>query len=226
MGASRRLLTLAFLALTAPEICHAQSQLSLNVANGRVTLIAENVPLRAIVEEWHRISGTTFVNADRLDNDSVTLRLMDVTERTAIATLLRGSAGYVAVQSGESGAVGRVLILPRQSAPIVRLPAPDSVETSVVDVPRERVRGIFSPGDPPEFAGPSPLPREAVEFNALTQGTPTASTNKPASTSLGSARPGEITTAQPTTAQPPAQPKQIVRPANLPSPVMRRPPPE
>jgi len=225
MGGSRQLVTLAFLALMTPAICHAQAQLSLTVANGRVTLIAQNAPLHSIVAEWQRVNGTTFVNSDQLDNDSVTLRLTDVTERTAIATLLRASAGYVVVQRADSATVGRVLILPRRSGPIVSSSAPENVATSIVDVPRERVRGILSPGDPPEFAGPSPMPREAVEFSATNQGTPAASTNKPASTSLGSARPGEITTAQPARQQP-APPKQIFRPANLPSPVMRRPPPE
>ena len=44
----------------------AASDLKLTLDNGRATLIAKDVPLRQILDEWARIGKTTIVNGDKL----------------------------------------------------------------------------------------------------------------------------------------------------------------
>ena len=46
--------------------------LQLTIANGRVTLVADNVPVRQILAEWSRIGTTQMVNAEKLSGAPVT----------------------------------------------------------------------------------------------------------------------------------------------------------
>ena len=66
--------------------------------NGRVTIIADNVPLRQILQEWARVGQTKIVNADKLAGPAhnVTLQLIDAPERDALDILLRSASGYIA----------------------------------------------------------------------------------------------------------------------------------
>ena len=89
--------------------------LQLAIANGRVTLVADNVPVRQILAEWSRIGNTQMVNADKLSGAPVTLRLNDVPEAQALDVVLRSASGYMAAPraAGQAGAsrYDRVLIL-------------------------------------------------------------------------------------------------------------------
>ena len=67
--------------------------LSLEFHDGRVRLIAENVPVSRILEEWARLGGTKIVNGERVPGAPVTLQLTDVPERQALEIVLRGAAG-------------------------------------------------------------------------------------------------------------------------------------
>jgi len=83
--------------------------------NHRVTLIARDVTVSQILDQWARLGGTTVVNADAVQGGPVTLRLVDVPERYALEVLLRGVYGYiVAEREGElsdASTIGRILIL-------------------------------------------------------------------------------------------------------------------
>jgi hypothetical protein len=85
--------------------------------NHRVTLIARDVTVSQILDQWARLGGTTVVNADAVQGGQVTLRLVDVPERYALDVLLRGVYGYiVAEREGElsdASTIGRILILRR-----------------------------------------------------------------------------------------------------------------
>ena len=91
---------------------------SLQFNNGRVTLNAQNAPIRTILTEWARLGGTRIVNGDRLGGAPVTLELTDVTERQALDILLRSAAGYVITTKQQPGGlsnVGGVVILATSS---------------------------------------------------------------------------------------------------------------
>ena len=127
-------LTLA--AAAAP--CSAQD-IFLSVRGGRATLLADKAPLSAILTEWARVTGTTIVNGDTLDPSPVTLTLVYVPEREALATLLRNAPGYVLVNRAENSAappgIERIVIVP---------PGSRSTTASVFSPPRQ-VASIAEP---------------------------------------------------------------------------------
>lgn len=110
------LLALAFL----PARADAQ-QMKLQIDNGRVTLEAQNVPVRQILAEWARVGGAKIVNGDKVVGAPLTIQLQGVPERQALDIILRNVSGYMlaARQEGTTGvsAFDRILILATSSAP-------------------------------------------------------------------------------------------------------------
>ncbi len=107
-------------------------ELKLTIANGRVTLIAQEVPLRQILTEWARVGQTRIVNAEKLAGPPLTLQLVDVPEKQALDILLHSASGYMAAPraASASGAslYDRIMILATSRAPAVSVsggtPAP------------------------------------------------------------------------------------------------------
>lgn len=160
------LLLLCLLAFTAPA-SHAQSsRLHIQIVDGRMFLLAHGVPLRAILDEWERMTGVTFVNSDRLDDATpVTLELSGVTEQAALATLLRGVPGYIVARQTGTGFINRVLILAKTTAP------PTGPTTAVLGVPASapaitsfEASGDFAVGTP-TTAPPNPVHSAANEVD-------------------------------------------------------------
>lgn len=92
------MLRCAFLAALA---CGLSSQavageLKLSMQDGRVTIIADNVPLRQILQEWERVGQAKIVNADKLSGPAITIQLINAPEKEALDILLRSAAGYIA----------------------------------------------------------------------------------------------------------------------------------
>ena len=123
----RLLLSAAIVVLFAASAV-AQAPLRLQIYGGRVTLHAENVPVRTILAEWSRLGGARIVNGDRVTGAPLTLDLQGVPERQALDIVLRGVSGYVlaARQPGTPGAsmYDRIMILPTSVAPRNPTPAP------------------------------------------------------------------------------------------------------
>ena len=114
----------AALVVSASVVSPAAAQgLKLSMANGRVTLIAQDVPLRQILAEWARIGDTRIVNGDKLFGPPLTLELVDYPEGRALDVLLREAAGYMAAPrpAGQPGAsvYDRIMILPTSKPPTV-----------------------------------------------------------------------------------------------------------
>ena len=87
----------AAVACGAAARVHAQApNLQLTMKDGRVTILARDVPIRVLLDEWARVGQTLIVNADKLTGPRVTLQLVDTTERDALNILLRSAAGYIA----------------------------------------------------------------------------------------------------------------------------------
>lgn len=106
------------------------ADVNLTIANGRVTLNAQNATVRQILAEWERVGQTKIVNGEKLMGPALTMELRDVSESKALETLLRSAAGYVATPR-LNGRVGMstfdaVVILPTSRPPMVQASAPPS----------------------------------------------------------------------------------------------------
>src|SRR3954468_4176258 len=106
---------LSALIICAPALASA-GELSLKIANGRATLVAQDVPLRQILAEWARLGQTTIVNGDKLTGQPITLQLFDRREGEVLDVLLRSASGYIAAQRAVSvpnaSQFERVMIMP------------------------------------------------------------------------------------------------------------------
>jgi len=95
--------------------------LVLTIGNGRVSLSAQDVPLRQILAEFERLGGMRIVNRDRVPGTLVTLDLVDVPEARAVEMLLRPAAGFMAVsrdsQSSGASIYSRIIIMPGAASP-------------------------------------------------------------------------------------------------------------
>ncbi len=111
----------AFLAMLVTMPCSAApGDLRLSIANGRVTLVAQDVTIKQILDEWSRVGQTTIVGAERLMGTPVTIELTDVAEGRALESLLRSASGYIAKpRAGTPGAstYDRILIMPASRRP-------------------------------------------------------------------------------------------------------------
>ena len=116
-----RALAVAALLLSSALPARPQQSVTVQFNAGRVTLRAQNAPVRVILAEWARLGGATIVNADRVAGPPVTLELTSVQEGQALDVLLRGVAGYMLaprrVGSVGASAYDRIVILPTSTAP-------------------------------------------------------------------------------------------------------------
>ena len=119
--------SLTALALATTASLGAADGLELSFQNGRVTVIATDVAVTAILEEWAEVGDTWFVDADKLNRVPVRLEMIDVPEADALRVLLRDAAGYVAapraIQTEGGSRFDRVLVMAtsnrRQASPSV-----------------------------------------------------------------------------------------------------------
>ena len=107
----------ALLAVPAPS---AAGELKLTIQNGLVTLIADDVPLSAVMAEWARVGKTQIVNGDKVATP-VTLQIIDTPERKALDILLRSVAGFMAAERptlmAGASVFDRIMILPTSRPP-------------------------------------------------------------------------------------------------------------
>ncbi len=121
----------ALAVLMAAGAAPAQAnELQLTIKDGLVTLVADNVPVKRILEEWAKVGQSRIVNLDKLTGPPVTLRLTDVPEKQALEVLLRSAAGYLAAPRAAAAPgvsqFDRILILATSKAPPVSSAPPTS----------------------------------------------------------------------------------------------------
>ena len=113
-------LTVAFSVVAAwPAAAQA---LKVSFQDGRVSVEANAVPVRAILTEWGKVGGTKIVGAERISGAPLTVKLIDVTEAQALETILRSVAGYMAApRNAGAGAsrYDRIMVMATSSAPAV-----------------------------------------------------------------------------------------------------------
>jgi hypothetical protein len=156
--------------LCVPAATAGAGELRLSIANGRVTIVAQDVSIRQILDEWGRVGETKIVGAERLTGPAVTLELHDVPEGRALEALLRSTSGYIA--KPRSGTVGtssfdRILIMPASRPPAMSAappsfnnprPQPQVVMPNVVMDDDNEPNGIMPPGTLPQpFPGQPPM---------------------------------------------------------------------
>jgi hypothetical protein len=190
--------------LAAPAAAFAD-QLEMRLSGGRVTIIADNVPLQRILAEWARLGQTRVVNAEKLTGPPVTLRLVDVPEAKALEILLRSASGYIAAPRPQpdpsASTFDRVVIL-ASSRP---------VNTPVPAQPGLPGGGPASPYAPPGAMPPMVVPddEQGVEGDPSMRPMPQWPVTSP--------QPGPVMTPQPGTGTPPGYvPPPGVTPAPLP----------
>ena len=126
--------------------------------DGRVTLIADNVPLRQILQEWARVGQTKIVNAEKMNGPNLTIQLVNMPERDALDILLRSAAGYIAaprpVALPGAAIFDRVTIMATSRAPAATASAapPPTFQRppQPIDDGDEPINVAMPPQQPPE----------------------------------------------------------------------------
>lgn len=124
IGLSAFVLTALPLAAQGP----AARKLEVSFNNGLVTIQAENVTVREILQEWSRKGGSRIVNADKLGGSVVPfLEFRDQPEVAVLRSLLRDVPGYgaaprIAPAAGAS-TIDAVFILATRTVPVSGAPA-------------------------------------------------------------------------------------------------------
>src|SRR5687768_14725408 len=189
-------------------------QVRVTFTNGRVTVIADNATVTEILQEWARVGGSKFVNAEKIPSkERITIRLENETEVRALGVLLRSAAGYmvaprVAGMTGSSS-VGRVLIVPvSQAASLAEArPSDPSQPNETPTAPPNWVAGPPRPDDdgPTRQVPPPPAPSNTNPMQVLTAAPPSRpAPNAPIgqATPLGGAQIQTAPGVGPTSAQP------------------------
>lgn len=128
--------------LAAGEV--AAQKLSLRVEQGLVTLDADNVTVDEILARWSTVTGLNVVSKNGRGSDMpVTLRVAGMSEREALALVLRDLSGYIMGERRDplTGLVtiDRLMILPDSAAqasplPPARVPAPPIRRAPVFEI--------------------------------------------------------------------------------------------
>jgi hypothetical protein len=200
---------------------------SLTVADGKVTIVAHNATPRQILEAWARQGHTRIINVERVSGAPDTVLLTNEPEAKALAILLRSVAGYIAaprrVPMAKASQYDRILIMPTSYAappPAYRAAAPQPMQQpAIFEVPPDPTAlanddngaapPVFQPVDP--NGAPAPPPGTPV-LNPLTPYLPPPDSGadqnqappvQPAPGQLTTPTPGVLPVPQQTQPQPP-----------------------
>ena len=114
----RALLIAALSCLVAAPVGAQQLKVSFN--EGLVSVDANAVPVRQILNEWAKQGGTKVVGVERVTGAPLTIKLIDVPESKALEVILRNVAGYMAAPRAAGTGVStydRILVMATSSAP-------------------------------------------------------------------------------------------------------------
>lgn len=208
--------------------------LKMSMQNGRVTIVADNVPLRQILQEWARIGQAHILNIDKLSGPAVTLQLVDTPEKDALDILLRSASGYIAaprpVAVAGASMYDRITIMASSHPPAAvagvtppptfqRPPPPvegdepiepinvmPNQQSPVVGSYPGMPPGALPPGVQPQFVQPNGVQPMGVPSQSVVQSQPGMPTPQT------SPRPGVIPAAPPAPGVPNPYQTQVIRP--------------
>jgi|RhiMetdeSRZDD1v2_1073273.scaffolds.fasta_scaffold63604_3 hypothetical protein len=155
-------LALATVLISGCATVAAAGDLKLTLNNGRVTLIAQDVPLRQILDEWARVGKTTIVNGDKLSGPPLTLQLVDQPEREVLDVLLRSASGYIVAQKDVTApgasVFDKVMILPVSRGPVGVAANTPPTPFNNRPMPMQQPMPVPDDDDPPGEQPPQVLP--------------------------------------------------------------------
>jgi hypothetical protein len=212
----------------------ATAEVSLQLRDGRVTLLARQAPIQQVLGEWARKGRTRIVNLERVAGPPLTLELNDLPEQKALAIVLRSVAGYIAapraVAVPGASLYDRILILPTSNAAMAPPPAARprmTIAPPLLPDPTELANGEGAdpnatddqpqPGDPqqrqpPVFVPPTAPPATQEPGDSDSEGeTPANPGVLPTPGITPGTAPGQFTTPTPGVLPPPPpapQPRQ------------------
>src|SRR5688500_20377661 len=70
--------------------------IQLSIHDGLVSIDAQDVTIRQILDEWARVGKTRIVNAERLRGGPMSIKFDEVPEKQALDIILRTIPGYMA----------------------------------------------------------------------------------------------------------------------------------
>lgn len=188
----RKLIPVFVFACLMPAAASAQQAgrvLDLSFADGKVTLVAKNVTLVEILNEWGRKGGSRMVNADKLLAGQVNYEFHDADEVTVLRSLLRSAAGYLAAPRRAGGPTGassleQVVILatsrPTTSSSVATMPTQPIANPVPTDGSPDDAIPPVRPEPPPPAQRPAPgvappppsAPLDRPSVGAVTSATP------------------------------------------------------
>lgn len=189
----------------------------LQFRDGLVTLVAREQTVPTILKWWARLGNVTVVNGEKIEGAPVTLQLVDVPERDALAILLRNVGGYIlAARHDEIPGVpvfDRIVVLQSSGQPIRNLQPLQAAQATTPSVSADNFDldpGVAGRSAEPIVPVPPPagLPQGGM---AVAGAAPFASqgpfapkgnasggpAGMPTGTASGTARPGEMTAPPP-----------------------------
>jgi hypothetical protein len=182
-------------------------ELKLTMANGRVTLIADEVPVRQILVEWARVGETKIVNGEKLIGPPVTLQLIDVPEGQALDIVLKSAAGYMAAprtaEHPGPSVYDRIMILATSRPPAITASAPPTFNRPPMPQPmpepaeeqeqQEEPDVVPAPNAMPPNVQPQPgMPTQPQSQPGMPQQQPQPDGQQPPQQPVTSPRPGPI----------------------------------
>jgi type II secretory pathway component HofQ len=224
-------LSLCAILMSACAGSAAAQTVKIEFSDGRVSLSAQNAPVRAVLAEWARRGGTQIVNGDNVSGPLLTLELTGMPERQALEILLRSVPGYILSARPSPGVGGassfdRVMIMATATAPRPATTATLGAQSPRAAVDPDADDTTVNPGVQRGVIDGRAVP---VDQNGRVIGQPVVVTQSPNSGVV--VRPGGATQpffpeAPPAAAPPPPAPGQAPRPANpfAPTPVPPQPP--
>lgn len=221
----RRLFPLCSLVLalaSSAGVASAGELKQFTISNGRVTLIATDVPVRTLLQEWARLGQSKIVNAEKVQGPPLTLQLIDVPEEQALDIVLRSASGYLAAPRADTvinaSRFDRIVILatsrPTTTAPP---PPPPTQQPSQRGFPSQPIVQQPVGDDQDESDEPRPaddMPQPPTPAGVAPRPGPIEVTPNPnAPNQPGQPPQGPVTSPRPGLIQPPQQPQPQPPPA-------------
>jgi len=191
-------------------------ELKLSINSGRVTIIATNVPIAQVLQEWARVGQTRIVNGDRIMGPPISVQLVNVSEKEALDIILRSASGYVAAPRAQlvtgTSMYDRIMVMatsiapPPSSGPVAAAPPPfRPAMPSPVDDDEEPVNIPPTIQTPPQTAPFGPMPTQQAAPPPQGQGAPGPSLSATPGVVVGApanGQPGQVNPNQPPVVKP------------------------
>ncbi len=139
----------------------------LSIHDGLVSIDAEDVTIRQILDEWARVGKTRIVNAERLSGGPISIKFDEVPEKQALDIILRTIPGYMAAPReavvANASVYGTILVMPTTAAvPALRSPGPSFGGTPGAPgtVTQRRQAPAYAPGVIPVAPDPATDPQD------------------------------------------------------------------